>query len=114
MPITFLPPIYYPGAAPATITRDGVTFDRIERLPRNVRPGDLVRLFDGNSPTGPREAYVTVRDVDSWPKTVRGHRVSMAETVLRLIDAPWWWGRPDLTFYGSQTHEPFTVYRRRK
>lgn len=113
--ITFHPPIWHPSPDPETITRDGVTYDRIERLPRNVRPGDIVRLFDGNNPRWPMEAFCVVRDVDSWPRRVlaRG-RVSMAQAQIHLTDAPWWWAGHYLTFYGSETHRPFTIYRARK
>lgn len=124
MPITFLPFAHNPRPDPARVgigewdedTHEWRTVEyvRIERLPRNVRPGDRIRLQECNDPRGWQCTYVTVRGVDSWPAvTSWGRRRHGAECHIRT-DAQgfrWEWART-LRFYDDETRKPYTVYRK--
>lgn len=114
--ITFLPLIYHATDEPPTITLNGVTYDRIERLPRNAREGDVVRLFDGNDPRGPHYAFAEVTGVDSWPQTIRGYRRFAPEVYLHLryLSGQEWRFWPKLTYRDSETRRPTSLYRPRK
>jgi hypothetical protein len=62
-------------ANPDSIEIDGVIYDRIERLPRNLRPGDLLAIGDNTDRAGYHRAYVTITDVESYPQEIQGwHR----------------------------------------
>src|SRR5690349_12517679 len=56
-----------PPDYPERVTIDGAEYVRIERLPRNLRPGDLLCLGDNTDRTMYHRAFVTVVDIDTWP-----------------------------------------------
>jgi hypothetical protein len=106
--------------SPESVTFDGVTYDRIERLPRNVRPGDLVELGDGTDPSGYHRAYVIVSDVATYPETTSGWRRHAPEChltfKLRPEDNSWRWRSWGYTvkFYDQDTKERTMIYRARR
>lgn len=112
---------HYAPDLPESVEIDGVTYDRIERLPRNVRPGDLLCLGDNTDRHQYHRAFVIVTSVDTWPTTHKGWRRYPAQCQihfkLRPADDTYrWrsWGFKN-TFYDTETKEPIDyVYRARK
>lgn len=107
------------SAEPQSITLNGERFKRIERLPRNVRAGDVLSLFDGLDRAQPHSAYGEVTGVDYWPQSVSGWRVYPATAVIRYrVLEPyrsqyvgWRLYVPEHTYRGAETRERIAVYR---
>ena len=101
-----------------TVEVDGVTYRRIERLPRNLKPGDLLLIGDNTDKAAYHQAFVTVTDVQSWPQSFRGYTRYAPQVVvsfrLRPQDNTWrWrsWGNQS-KFHDSETRERVTwAYR---
>lgn len=101
-----------PPELPERITVDGVEYRRIARLPRNLRPGDLLAIGDNTDRDGYHRAFVTVTDIQSWPQEIRGwHRYAPRVQVSfrlpgHLLGSWRWssWGNR-VTFYDSETRE---------
>lgn len=73
---------------PPTIQIDGVEYRKIFRLPRNVREGDAIVLFDGVHSERPYSAYAIVTGVDFWRKEIRGYNVYHSTTQIAYRIAP--------------------------
>jgi hypothetical protein len=104
---------------PERVTIDGEEYRRIERLPRNLRPGDLLAIGDNTDRTMYHRAYVTITDVETYPQEIRGWRrfppVCVITFRLRPQDDTYrWrtWGR-QTKFRDEETKQRVTwAYRR--
>lgn len=104
---------------PESVIIDGEEFRRIERLPRNVREGDLLCLGDNTDRAAYHRAFVVVTDVDTWPQSFQGMRRFPPTCVIRFRlrpeDDTWrWrsWGFKE-TFREDETKRPVTwLYRK--
>lgn len=106
---------------PERVTIDGMEFRRIERLPRNLRPGDLLALGDNTDRTMYHRAYVVITDVDTWPAS--GDRYHWHPPVCQIRyrfrdedsggRMARTWGQRMSVFRGEETKERVTwAYRR--
>jgi hypothetical protein len=117
----FIPTYTYHQAPPEpdSITVDEVTYERIERLPRNLRPGDVIILGDGTDRAGYHQAYVTVTEIHTRPESHSGWRRYAPECTVRFRLRPqydtWRWRSfgYELKFYDKDTKERTSVYRAR-
>lgn len=108
-------------AEPATINVDGITYHKIERLPRNVRPGDVLIIGDNTDRDTYHQQYVTVTDVDTYPQEIRGYRRYAPQCVLTFRYADdmyplvWRWASwgHKITYRDSETKECVSIYRAR-
>jgi hypothetical protein len=73
-----------PPRNPERVTIDGREYKRIERLPRNLRPGDLLAIGDNTDRAEYHRVYVTIVDVDSEPQEIRGWRRYPPQCVIRF------------------------------
>lgn len=105
---------------PERVTIDGQEYRRIERLPRNLRPGDLLCLGDATDRAQYHQAYVTIRDVETWPASGDRYRWSPPQCRIRYSfrdsDAHGrmarTWGTRETVFRGDETKRPVTwAYR---
>lgn len=111
---------HYTPTHPDAVTLDGITYHRIERLPRNLREGDLLLLGDNTDKREYHAAFVTVTHVHTLPQAHAGWRRYPPECrvhfTLRPENDTWrWrsWGFLSL-FYGQDTKLPVTnAYRAR-
>lgn len=106
-------------AMPDSVELDDGTYDRIERLPRNLKPGDLLLIGDNTDWRQYHQTFVTITNVDTYPTTYKGWRRygPQCRITFRLAEGASWrwrsWGNP-VTFYESETKEPVTwAYRKR-
>lgn len=112
---------HYRDAAeePAEVTLEGKRYRRIERLPRNVRAGDVLSLFDGLDRAQPHSAYGVVTSVDYWRKEVKGWHVYPASAIIRYrVLEPyrsqyvgWRLFKCEHVYRGDETTERIAVYR---
>lgn len=106
---------------PDTIELDGILYDRIERLPRNLREGDVLAIGDNTDRAGYHRAYVTITDVATYPQEIRGWRrhAPQCDITFRLRpeDRTYRWSTwgSKAVFRDGETKERVTwAYRARK
>lgn len=114
---------WYPDRMPDRITIDGAEYEKLHRLPRNVREGDAISLFDGIHRDRPYQTFAIVTGVDYWRKEIKGWRVSEAVAQISYRIAPGQlygyvfessiWRPHRLVMRGNKTREPFEIWRKR-
>lgn len=105
---------------PERATIDGVEYRRIERLPRNLRAGDLLAIGDNTDRTMYHRAYVVITGVDTWPSSGDRYRWYPPQCHIhyrfrecdRGTRMARTWGEGKSVFRGQETKEPVTwAYR---
>lgn len=113
---------HYTPAEPESITHDGMIYEPLERLPRNIRTGDLVIIGDNTDRYQYHRGYMAVSGVDYWSKSYgaygrvyealtkvygKAHPLTPRDDAYRLDCV----ARGGITFRGDSSRTATRIYR---